>query len=167
MIQSLFGDKFSSSGNFIEEFGNLNSPGSFSNFANKKMQCEENGLKVNDQFLSNTKHGIKKNNHYEMNDITTKIVMTQDIMEGFWDKNDETEKLLKILYKDIIIKINDKIKSLNKGKDETKIKYTILVIYYLYTKNSDQLDKFKLIIKKGEKFLEKKSIKYENIINNI
>ena len=131
------------------------------------MQCEENGLKVNDQFLSSTKHGIKKNNHYEMNDITTKIVMTQDIMAGFWDKNDETEKLLQILDKDIINKINDKIKSLNKGKDETKIKYTILVIYYLYTKHSDQLDKFKLIIKKGEKFLEKKGIKYENIINNI
>ena len=162
-----FGDKFSSSRNSIEEFGNLNRPGSFSNFANKKMQCEENGLKVNDQFLSSTKHGIKKNNHYEMNDITTKIVMTQDIMAGFWDKNDETEKLLEILDKDIINKINDKIKLLNKGKDETKIKYTILVIYYLYTKHSDQLDKFKLIIKKGEKFLEKKGIKYENIINNI
>ena len=124
-------------------------------------------MKVNDQFLSSTKQEIKKNNHYEMNDITTKIVMTQDIMAGFWDKNDETEKLLQILDKDIINKINDKIKSLNKGKDETKIKYTILVIYYLYTKHSDQLDKFKLIIKKGEKFLEKKGIKYENIINNI
>ena len=94
----------------------------------------------------------------------TKLIMTQNIFEGFWDENDETKKLIQILPKNKIMEIENKIKKLNKN-EENKIKYTIFVLFYLEYKHKDKLDEFKLIINKANKFLMSHGIKYEDIIN--
>ena len=69
-------------------------------------------------------------NIIENKDELKKLIMTQNILEGFWDENEETKKLLQILSNDKIKEIENKIKNLNM-KEESKIKYTIIVIYYL------------------------------------
>ena len=50
---------------------------------------------------------------------------------------------MNIIKQESINKIITNIKSLNKGEDdEKKIKYTILVIYYLNTEYSDKLEEY-------------------------
>ena len=117
---------------------------------------------------SNNKESCVTNEIFEeenddINELT-KLIMTQNIFEGFWDENDETKKLIQILPKNKIMEIENKIKKLNKN-EENKIKYTIFVLFYLEYKHKDKLDEFKLIINKANKFLMSQGIKYEDIIN--
>jgi hypothetical protein len=108
------------------------------------------------------KENIKEENE-NINELT-KLIMTQNIFDGFWDENEETKKLIQILPKNKIMEIENKIKKLNKT-EENKIKYTIIVLFYLEYKHKDKLDEFKLIINKANKFLMSHGIKYEDIIN--
>ena len=57
--------------------------------------------------------------------------MSQDIIEGFWDEDEVTKKLIGVIKSKIFNKIKDKIVKMKKGENEKKIIYTILVIYYL------------------------------------
>ena len=95
------------------------------------------------------------------------LIMSQDVIDGFWNENDETKKLNIIIIQDKLNKIYDRIKKLNKGNQEIKIQYTILVIYYLNTNHRDKLNEFKLIINKAKKFLINQGVKYEDIIDGI
>ena len=98
----------------------------------------------------------------------TKLIISQNIIEGYWDENEETKELMNIFQQAKIDQIIEKIKSLNKEEEnENKIKYTILVIYYLNTEYSDKIDEYILIINKGKKYLIKQGIKYEDIIDGL
>ena len=61
------------------------------------------------------------------------LIMSQDAIDGFWDENEETKKLIDIISVDKFDKIKNKIMALNKRENEKNIIYTILVIYYLET----------------------------------
>ena len=75
---------------------------------------------------------------------------------------------MNIINQESINKIITNIKLLNKGEeDEKKIKYTILVIYYLNIEYSDKLDEYKLIISKAKKYLLNQGIQYEDIIKGL
>ncbi len=100
-------------------------------------------------------------------DNVTRIIMGQDIIEGFWEENEETKRIINIISLDKFNKLVANVNSVYKGENEKKLIYTILVIYYLKLKCSERLDEFRLIINKANKFLEKNGIKYENIISNI
>ena len=95
------------------------------------------------------------------------LILSQDIIEGFWDKNDKTERLVDIITLDKFKKIKDNVISFGKGENENKIIYTILVLYYLKTKSNKNLDEYKLVIKKAKQFLKKNGINYEEFITNI
>ena len=111
--------------------------------------------------------GLINNKKFEKKDIM-KIILSQNIIEGYWDENEETKELMNIIKQESINKIITNIKSLNKGEDdEKKIKYTILVIYYLNTEYSDKLDEYKLIISKAKKYLLNQGIQYEDIIKGL
>ena len=102
------------------------------------------------------------NSHVEMN-----IIISQDIIEGFWNENDKTKKLIDIITSYKFEKIKNKVIALNKGENEIKIIYTILVIYYMKTKCADNLDEYVLVINKANKFLEKNGIDYDDIVSDI
>ena len=107
-----------------------------------------------------------KSGKKELNEIDiSSLIISQDAIEGSWNENEETKKLNNIL-SDKINKINNIIIKLNK-EEKTKIKYTILVIYYLNSFHSDKLNEYKLIINKAKKFLINQGIKYEDIIKGI
>ena len=93
--------------------------------------------------------------------------MNQDALEGFWDENEETKKIIDIISLDKFNKIKDKITALNKGGKEKKIIYTILVIYYLKTNLSQKLNEYRLVIHKAEKFLKENGIDYNEIVSDI
>ena len=69
------------------------------------------------------------NNCVNIND--TSLIMSQDVIEGFWDENNETKKLIYIITLSKFNKIKNEIIPLNKRENETKIIYTVLVIYFL------------------------------------
>ena len=100
-------------------------------------------------------------------DDLTKLIMSQDIIEGAWNENNETKKLINIITQNKFNLINNKVKGLNKGKQERKILFTILVIYYLMTKQSNKLNDYRLVINKAKKFLMSQGIKYEDFIVGI
>ena len=109
---------------------------------------------------------VNKNNK-EIKDGITRIIMKQDIIEGYWEENEDTKKLINIITLDKFNKIKNNVNANYKGPNEIKVIYTVLVIYYLNMKCSERIDEFRLIINKANKFLQKNGIKYENIISGI
>ena len=84
-------------------------------------------------------------------------------MAGAWIENEETKKLINIITLDKYNYICQKIKELNKGDQETKIIYTIMVIYYLITYHPIKINEYKLVINKGKKYLFKYGINYDEL----
>ena len=113
------------------------------------------------------KVNLQINKGNEIKDDMTRLIMSQDIIEGSWNENDETKKLISIVSQDKFDKIKNKIKGLNKGNQEIKLIYTILVIYYLVVKHTDKLNDYRLVINKAKKFLINQGIKYEEFIADI
>ena len=126
---------------------------------NYDMEERLQGRKENINISSPPTSGIKDN--------VTRIIMGQDIIEGFWEENEETKRIINIISLDKFNKLVANVNSVYKGDNEKKLIYTILVIYYLKSNCSERLDEFRLIINKANKYLEKNGIKYENIISNI
>ena len=129
--------------------------------------CEDNKADPNNIKFNIEASNEKNENTNEIKDNIIKLIMTQNVKEGYWDENEETKKLINNIDQDIFNKIINKIKTLNKGEMENKIKYTILVIYYLNNKYSDKINDYRLIINKAIKFLMKQGIKYEDFIKEI
>ena len=100
-------------------------------------------------------------------DFNKRLIRSQDIIGGFWNENDDTKKIIDIITVDKFDKIKNQINVLNKGVNEIKIIYTILVVYYLNTKCIDKLNEYKLVINKAIKFLQKNGINYDDIISDI
>ena len=118
------------------------------------------------EFKIQANNNINSNISNNMNDLT-KLIMSQDIIEGAWNENNETIKLINIITQNKFNLINNKVKGLNKGELERKILFTILVIYYLMIKQSDKLNDYRLVINKAKKFLMNQGIKYEDFIVGI
>ena len=100
-------------------------------------------------------------------DDNTNLIMSQDIIEGSWNENNETKKLINIITMNKFNKIKNKINAMKKGTNAIKIIYTILVIYYLRTKCSSKLKEYRLVINKAKKFLKNNEINYDDIISGI
>ena len=105
---------------------------------NYDMEERLQGRKENINISSPPTSGIKDN--------VTRIIMGQDIIEGFWEENEETKRIINIISLDKFNKIVANVNSVYKGDNEKKLIYTILVIYYLKSNCSERLDEFRLII---------------------
>ena len=142
---------------------NMNSMNSMNNMINNNMMmASASSPKFINNSQSDNEKSSNKGNTSEHADIN--LILGQDIIEGFWDENNETKKLINVITSDKFDKIKNKIIALNKGVNELKIIYTILVIYYLKTKCTSNLDEYKLVINKANKFLQKNGINYDDII---
>ena len=134
----------------------------FGGFSDGSMPDFDSGNSNND-INNQIKDKIENNNK----NYITKLIISQDIIEGYWDENEVTKDLTNFIGQQMN-QISTKIKSLNKGEEnENKIIYTISVIYYLNTEYSDKIDEYILIINKGKKYLINQGIKYEDIIDGI
>ena len=133
-------------------------------FENEKYLKKEFRLREKEEInLDEEKN--KSHKHPKKDNIN--LIMTQDIIEGFWDENKETEKIINIISLNKVNKIRNKIKEINKGENMNKIIYTILVIYYLKSKCKNQLKEYRLVINKAIKFLQKNNIDYDDIASHI
>ena len=131
----------------------------------KGMTPQRKMAKMEKMSFVNNNNSNRGNN--KIKDDNMRLIMTQDIIEGSWNANEETKKLINIITNEKFNLINNKVKGLKKGDQETKIIYTILVIYYLMTKHSEKLNDYKLVINKAKKFLMSKGINYDEFIVGI
>lgn len=99
----------------------------------------------------------------EFNDM----IMTQDIIEGSWNENKETKKLIEKVKNENFEKIVNHVKIMDLGSDSIKVIYTILVIYYIYKHKGKNINEYRLILNKGKRFLSTKGINYDEEINEI
>ena len=141
--------------------GGWNGAGGFDNGNMPSYDFENDNNNIDEEIKDKYENDKSKN-------YITKLIISQNIIEGYWDENEETKELMNIFQQAKIDIIMEKIKSLNKEEEnENKIKYTILVIYYLNTEYSDKIDEYILIINKGKKYLINQGIKYEDIIDGL
>ncbi len=106
----------------------------------------------------------EKNIEKEVVFSNKELILTQDIFDGYWNLNPQTNLLVE-KQKAVYEKIEKIMKDKNLDKEEIKV--TLLVLYYLNNDISINKNEFSLIIKKAITFLEKNGINYENILNSI
>ena len=91
------------------------------------------------------------------------MINSQDFIEGYWEENEYTKKVIEKYEKEYKLLKEIKNKSINE-----KVALTVLVIYYINKEHSESLDALMLIIKKAKKYIEKvTNNSYENIIQEI
>jgi len=103
----------------------------------------------------------KKEIHFDFKEM----VLTQNIIEGNWYLNPQTENLIK-MNQNIYDKIKTYVEKYYQNDDKENVIITILVLYYLNTNKNFVKEEYILIINKGLQYLESKGIK-EILYNNI
>ena len=107
-------------------------------------------MKFNNKKNGNSQVEIKKDKFMSM-------IMTQDLMDGFWGENGLTNEIVNLHqkeYNSIMEQVKDKI-----------IAITMVILYHIYTKESKKLGELALIIKKAKIYIKEKTGKgYEEIL---
>ena len=107
---------------------------------------------------SNDEKGNNINNN--KTDELMDIINTQDFIEGFWEENALTKKIIEKYKKEFQL-----IKGLKSKKIYDKTAITILIIYFINKEHPQSLNDLLMIIKKAEKYIQKVTKdSYENII---
>ena len=151
-------------------FGNLkNKIKGFFSSSSSSDEEDNNDIIINKSSNKNSSsNNFKSNDSNNNNEVNyTDLIMSQDVIEGSWNENNETKKLINKITSEVFDKIKNKIISLKKGENENKIIYTILVIYFLKTKCTQNLNEYRLVINKANKFLAKNGINYDDIVSSI
>ena len=140
------------------------------NFLKNKVSydmCREKNMSL-EELEENKCYKLKeekeKNIEKEVVFSNKELILTQDIFDGYWNLNPQTNLLVE-KQKAVYEKIEKIMKDKNLDKEEIKV--TLLVLYYLNNDISINKNEFSLIIKKAITFLEKNGINYENILNSI
>ena len=117
---------------------------------------------------------VKKPSYEQKSDGTIGMVdefndmlMSQDIIEGYWDEKKETKIIRNKIPKGGFEKIVGYIKNKNIIDDFNKIVYTILAIYYIEKVKAHSIKEYRLVINKGKKYLMSKGFNYDDEIKKI
>ena len=127
----------------------------------------EKKKKINTNYKKRPSFEQKSDGTVKIVDEFNDMLMTQDIIEGYWDEVKETKNIVNKIPQGGFDKIVQYIKSKNITKDFKKIVYTILVIYYIEKTKSKNIKEYRLVLNKGKKYLMSKGIDYEQEIKNI
>ena len=111
-------------------------------------------------------YGKIKNNinrSREEKDEFMEMINTQDFIEGYWEQNDKTQKIIEIYEKEYKL-----IKELKNKNIDEKTAITILIIYSINKDYNDLLNDLIMVIKKAKIFIQKvTNDSYENIIKEV
>ena len=122
-------------------------------------------IEINREESDKDKKEKKKKENIKQEDINlVDLILNQNPIDGYWDKDQNTIAIEKLLDKGII----KNIKKLSKNKKEKdKAYYTILIIYFISTKYPEKLEEYELILNKAKNYLKGINIIYDNIISKI
>ena len=122
---------------------------------------------VNNTYMKKPSFVQKEDGTIRLLDEFNDMLMSQDIIEGFWDENKDTKFIRDKIKKEKYEKVVQYIQSKNISNDFSKILYTILVIDYIQKEKASTINEYKLVINKGKKFLNSKGINYDEEIIKI
>ena len=148
---SLFGDANNQcDNNNYDNYNGKNACGSLFgsnniNSSNEKEERNENEYKLND-------------NNKDQDNIEN-IIMSLDIIDGFWDENAYTKSIIE-MKRDIYNKVKSFI-------NDNKIAITFIILYYIINDRKDKVAEYSNIINKAKTFLVNSGHSYENIISSI
>ena len=106
----------------------------------------------NNKFLAKKRQLVSKSyerdRNVQISDVNLKInlvslIISQNPIEGFWNKNENTISVEKLCEKKIINNIKSICLNL---KEKEKIYYTILIIYYITTKFEKKCEEYRLVL---------------------
>ena len=98
-------------------------------------------------------------------DDFSELMVSQDIIEGSWNENEHTKKIISMSdMKEIYEKIKATVPD---GSNKVKICITVLILYYIFEKRKEKINEVKLIINKAKKFLINNKVEYDTFITNI
>ncbi len=129
------------------------------NYNNNNNKSKNQEIMQSDEISSKSEIPNEENIKIDLN----KLLMSQDIIEGFWDENENTLSI-KNKIKEKYSKVENVINSEETIKEKKKVIFTVLVLYYLINDMKNKYDELKLIINKGEKYLNSIGISYDSII---
>ena len=131
----------------------------------KKISKNHEKIEKKKKKSNNNKKENKENEDIIHEDINlVDLILNQNPIDGFWDKDKSTLEIEKLLDKHII----DNIKKLSKNKKEKdKAYYTILIIYFITTKYPEKLGEYELVLNKAKNYLKGINIIYDKIISKI
>ena len=158
----LFGNSNNQSGGGL--FGNINNQ--YNDNENYKGKEYSGSLFGNNNIYSSNEEEERNVNEYKLNDNNNKeqdnienIIMSLDIIDGFWDENEYTKSIIE-MKRDIY----NKVKSL---VNDNKIAITFIILYYILNDRKDKIAEYLNIINKAKTFLVNSGHSYENIISSI
>ena len=147
----------------------------------KKKKCKKSKNEANEELNSDSDSKEQKNckevkfeelefnnsseEKKEINVNFKEIILTQNIIEGNWSLNSQTENLIK-MNQNLYDKIKTYVEKFYQKEDKENVIITILVLYYLNTNKNFVKAEYILIMNKGLQYLESKGIK-EILYNNI
>ena len=127
----------------------------------KKLSIER-GKSVDKDKEDKKERKKKKKTNLDINLVD--LILNQNPIEGFWDKNKNTMEVEKLLDKNII----DNIKKISKtNKEKEKVYYTLIIIYFISTRYPEKLAEYELVLNKAKNYLKGKNIIYDKIISKI
>jgi hypothetical protein len=104
-----------------------------------------------------------KKNESNGTDSIMKMINTQDFIEGSWEENEYTKKIIEKYKKEYEL-----LKGLKNKNMNDKIALTILIIYYINKEHSNLLNDLIMIMKKAKLFIHKNTNdNYENLIKEV
>ena len=143
----LFGN--TNTNNNCNLFGNTNNNQSDGLFGNN--YCKENEKR------NEIEHNLNDNNKDK--DNIENIIMSLDIIDGFWDENAYTKSIIE-MKRDIYNKVKSFI-------NDNKIAITFIILYYIINDRKDKIAEYSNIINKAKTFLVNSGHSYENIISSL
>ena len=149
-------NNFAGAGGFVNNYSN-----NMSNFHQDEMM----NMMMEPPQLNSKKYSAKIEKNEEKIDLN-KLLMSQDIIEGFWDENKNTFQIKNKL-NEKYSKVENFVNNEKGIKDKKKAIYTFIVLYYLFNVMKDKLDELMLIINKGKKYLNSIGYSYDTIIHKI
>ena len=93
------------------------------------------------------------------------MILTQDIIDGFWDENEQTKFIIS-KYQKKYSQIESYLKDIN-SVEFKKMAVTFIVLYYLKKDESSKLQRYMIIINKAETFLDNCGMGYGAILKNV
>ena len=144
---------------------NINYNDLISDYSDNNKKCNKNEnidfkCESNNDVIDNYEKNIEKK-HLNFNEL----ILSQDIFEGNWTNNNEVKILIEEEKQ-----IYEKIKKFSNEKNinEENGIITLLVLYYIYNKQSEKLNELKFIINKAKIYIKKiYNLEYEEILKEL
>ena len=154
----LFGTNNQNNVNLFENLNNQKSEDLFDNANNKNSVSlfDNNCCKEKEKRNENE---CKLNDNNKDQDNIENIIMSLDIIDGFWDENTYTKSIIE-MKRDIY----NKVKSLI---NDNKIVITFIILYYIINDRKDKIAEYSNIINKAKTYLVNSGHSYENIISSL